>query len=284
MKRLLTICAVAVLALGLVASAEAQLPPPAWAQSYDLYAGQTNLIGSVKVWNDDTKLYVYFDTAEVLLETHVHVGSKVTDIPQTKKGNPIPGQFDSAISYPDTHLHEFDVPAAGTGLVIAAHGAMGEADSMTVVSEAGAGTVKVSTTGPAAGYGPDVAPVACWVHTSWPGIDGATWISSADLRETNGTYGSWRLFTRPFNVPGVLVAGATMTVNSDNVEDVAINDDWVGASEYSTDWLSRVYGGGQGPRRAQCRRERAPAARPGRLRQPVHLPARPSDDGAHDRT
>lgn len=231
-----------VLVLGLVSSVRAQLPPPAWAQSYDLYAGQTTLIGSVKVWNDDTTLYVYFDTTEVLLETHVHVGENVSDIPQTKKGNPIPGQFDSAIYYPDTHLHEFDVLPAGTPLVIAAHGAMGEADSMTIVSEQGAGTVKVSTTGPDADYGLPALPVACWVHPSWPpAISGSTWISSSLYRETNGTYGSWRLFTRAFDVPGVVVAEATMTVNSDNVEDVAINDDWVGTSEYSTDWLSRVY-------------------------------------------
>jgi len=232
------------LVLGLVASAEAQLPPPAWAQSRGLYAGQTNLIGSVKVWNDDTTLYVYFDTTEVLLETHVHVGTDVSDIPQTKKGNPIPGQFDSAISYPDTHLHEFGAPFAGTSLVIAAHAAMGQADSMAIVSEPDAGTVEVSTTGPYTGYGSELTPVACWVHGNWPGISEATWISSAYYRETEGTFGSWRLFTRPFDVQGVVVDGATMTVNSDNVEDVAINDDWVGTSEYSTDWLSRVYGVG----------------------------------------
>ncbi|MGB6641473.1 MAG: hypothetical protein WBG67_11900, partial [Thermoanaerobaculia bacterium] len=61
-----------------------------------LCAGKSMDIGTVTVTNDDVNLYVtlsieeegwYFD------ETHVAVGDSVDDIPHTKKGNPIPGQF-----------------------------------------------------------------------------------------------------------------------------------------------------------------------------------------------
>ena len=57
----------------------------------DLIAGQYMDVGDVKVWNDATNLYMEFvlDGDWCLKETHVAVG----EIPMTKKGNPIPGQF-----------------------------------------------------------------------------------------------------------------------------------------------------------------------------------------------
>lgn len=63
---------------------------------YDLCAGQTDDIGEVVVTNDAVNLYVTFNITEpgwYLEETHVAVGNGLADIPQTKKGNPIPGQF-----------------------------------------------------------------------------------------------------------------------------------------------------------------------------------------------
>jgi hypothetical protein len=60
-----------------------------------LCAGQSTDIGTVTVENDDTNLYVTFNTTApwYIDETHVAVGSSLDEIPQTKKGNPIPGQF-----------------------------------------------------------------------------------------------------------------------------------------------------------------------------------------------
>jgi hypothetical protein len=70
------------------------------AESFPLYAGQDWLVGEVLVWDDGEELCVRYELSEVALadgwllyETHLAVGHDVADIPQTKKGNPIPGQF-----------------------------------------------------------------------------------------------------------------------------------------------------------------------------------------------
>ena len=61
-----------------------------------LIAGQHTYVGHVKVCNDDTNLYVTYETTYpwCLKETHLHVAKEESYIPQTKKGNPIPGHFD----------------------------------------------------------------------------------------------------------------------------------------------------------------------------------------------
>ena len=63
----------------------------------DLLAGQTIDVGDVLVWNDSDYLYVKYVVDAVywcLTETHLAVAANSLDgIPQTKKNNPIPGQF-----------------------------------------------------------------------------------------------------------------------------------------------------------------------------------------------
>jgi hypothetical protein len=64
---------------------------------YDLIAGQNITVGNVFVWNDGTDLHVEYNITDLdwcLTETHMHVATTLDGIPQTKKGNPIPGQFD----------------------------------------------------------------------------------------------------------------------------------------------------------------------------------------------
>lgn len=64
---------------------------------YDLYAGQDILVGSVEVYNNEDNLYLKFiidDPDWCLEETHVAVATSIDGLPQTKKDNPIPGQFD----------------------------------------------------------------------------------------------------------------------------------------------------------------------------------------------
>lgn len=63
----------------------------------NLYAGQNILVGHIEVCNDETNLYVNFvitDPEWCLEETHLALATALDGIPQTKKGNPIPGQFD----------------------------------------------------------------------------------------------------------------------------------------------------------------------------------------------
>jgi len=61
----------------------------------DLIAGKRTVAGEVLIWNDAEYLYVKYATLGewCLLETHLHVASTFTAIPQTKTGNPIPGRF-----------------------------------------------------------------------------------------------------------------------------------------------------------------------------------------------
>lgn len=69
-----------------------------------LYAGHEkneNQVGEVWVWNDDMYLYVRYLVWETwfLTETHLHSACDKSKIPQTKKGNPIPGKFDYKASF-----------------------------------------------------------------------------------------------------------------------------------------------------------------------------------------
>ncbi len=62
----------------------------------DLIAGRHIDVGEVLVWNDSDHLYVKYTTSKhwCLTETHLHVATSLKGIPQTKKGNPIPGKFE----------------------------------------------------------------------------------------------------------------------------------------------------------------------------------------------
>ena len=66
-----------------------------------LWAGQNIDVGTVSVWNDGENLYVKYETTDdwYFTETHLHVATALENIPQTKKGNPIPGHFDYPIEY-----------------------------------------------------------------------------------------------------------------------------------------------------------------------------------------
>lgn len=98
----------------------------------DLIAGGGNPasaidVGEVIVWNDLDYLYVMYVTTGdwYMTETHLHVADNLVDIPQTKKGNPIPGQFDYAKDHaPAVKEYTYMIPWTWeplTTLVIAAH-------------------------------------------------------------------------------------------------------------------------------------------------------------------
>ncbi len=60
-----------------------------------LNAGKTIPAGKVWVWNDGTNLIVKYQTENgwQFTETHLAVARDPDLLPQTKKGNPIPGKF-----------------------------------------------------------------------------------------------------------------------------------------------------------------------------------------------
>ena len=80
-------------------------------------------------------------------------------------------------------------------------------------------------------YSGTVTPsVLAWTHSAWApyGVTGAEWISSSYYTE-NTDYNTWRLFTRGFDLPtdATNISG-TLTMNSDNAEDVYLNGTNIG--------------------------------------------------------
>ena len=89
----------------------AALPPPGC--STDLIAGQNIEAGKVNFWNDDEYVYVKYSTTGgwYLTETHLQIAGTLDGIPQTKKGNPIPGQFDyAAVHDPGVTEYVYKIP------------------------------------------------------------------------------------------------------------------------------------------------------------------------------
>jgi hypothetical protein len=83
-------------------------------------------VGDVLVWNDGDTLYVKYVITEAgwcLTETHLHVATILTDIPQ-KNGNPPPGQFDYKEEHECVPDYTYEIPLTwdpNTELFIAAH-------------------------------------------------------------------------------------------------------------------------------------------------------------------
>src|SRR5262249_27428396 len=84
--------------------------------------------GIVTVVNDNANLYVEYTTYSpwLITEAHVAVADSLAGIPQTKKGNPIPGRFPySATFNPGVGDFTFTIPLGsflpGTDLFIAPH-------------------------------------------------------------------------------------------------------------------------------------------------------------------
>jgi len=96
--------------------------------STDLLAGQTIDVGEVQVWNDAGNLYVKYIVDKAgwcLTETHLAVDTVLDNIPQTKKGNPIPGKFEYKKEHdPCVTEYTYTIPldwGCNESLFIAAH-------------------------------------------------------------------------------------------------------------------------------------------------------------------
>lgn len=97
----------------------------------DLVAGRKhNLVGSVEVSNDGDTIYVEYTTNSpwLLEETHLHIAASWEEIPQTKKGNSIPGKFEYSEEHDYITSYTYEIPFSVEGdlecgdvVVIAAH-------------------------------------------------------------------------------------------------------------------------------------------------------------------
>ncbi len=96
-------------------------------KTVNLIAGQNIVIGEVIVEDFDGMLYVTYKITDpdwTLLKTHLAVTDIKSDIPQTKKLNPIPGKFKYFMKYetPVTeYTYEIDLGYMWYPLYIASH-------------------------------------------------------------------------------------------------------------------------------------------------------------------
>ena len=89
----------------------------------NLTAGQDTTVGTVSVWNNATTLYVKYETTDswVINESHLAVNTSSVAIPQTKRGNPQPGQFEFSNESVTTD-YTYEIPNTWNTIVfIAAH-------------------------------------------------------------------------------------------------------------------------------------------------------------------
>lgn len=140
----------------------------------DLCAGQHDDVGDVLVWDDGSNLYVKYLVTEpdtCLTETHLHVATSLGDIPQTKKNNPIPGQFDYNEEHDCVTEYTYQIPLDSLcgDLYIAAHAVVQiPSDGRTVCASAaiesgqgltkGGGSVSPDRSNPDNATGPSDSP------------------------------------------------------------------------------------------------------------------------------
>jgi hypothetical protein len=140
----------------------------------ELLAGQNVDVGEVQVWNDGESLYVkYLIDADLtpaepsddgvptlIYQTHLSVAAWLAGIPQTKKGNPVVGQFDySTVHDPGVAEFTYEIPLAdvdggvGEHLFIAAHAVVQKLGGLEGLELALPGQVVLNVTYPGTGFG-----------------------------------------------------------------------------------------------------------------------------------
>ena len=120
MNKLVLLSALMIVIIGTFGTVSAVEP-------HDLVAGGDQVVGSVTVTNDTMNIFVTFTTIDGwnMTETHLHIANESVDgIPQTKKGNPRPGQFDYSEEHePCVDVYTYVIPLNGLSgeVYIAAH-------------------------------------------------------------------------------------------------------------------------------------------------------------------
>lgn len=226
-------------------------------QVVTLRAGQNIDAGTVSVWNDGDNIYVTFETTGEweMTETHLYVGktdpndltSAPGQFPYSAPHDPSVTTYQYVIALDDIDSYHLELNKKGktTGkwiadgntsvgpddtVYIAAHASLSDENTMILVSEPG-----IDVYGPLATYAPvndstwgTANPaLATWIHSAWPSIPGATWISTAYLIGQDGGSipdSSWRWFHEEFSLPDPFnLISATLSVTSDNAEEFYLN-------------------------------------------------------------
>ncbi len=79
--------------------------------SVPLLAGKSMDVGTVDAWIDENMLNISFNSTWKLMETHLDMVTDPMNFPQTKKGNPKPGQFAYKTNHePDTYTYIYSIP------------------------------------------------------------------------------------------------------------------------------------------------------------------------------
>ncbi len=121
-------------------------------------------------------------------------------------------------------------------MLICLTAALASAATDTYISDAGSATVygPLNAYTPLDGaWGTGVPAVLTWQHGNWPLIDGssAEWISNTEYIEGNIAGNTWRLFEISIPIPaGAYNIAGTAQVNSDNAEEVYLNETLLGSN------------------------------------------------------
>lgn len=161
LKNTLVVAILGVAGLGYANAGEAATLPPAQCQT--LLAGKSITAGQVCVTNDDTYLYVTYETTGdwYLDDLHLFANTSYSLMPVTKTLNPKIGNFPFVIEDLDAQAYTFSLPLGDVGVQnpcdastvsVAAHAALVRHDAI--------GTVLQSETGWA--NGSQIAPKGSW--------------------------------------------------------------------------------------------------------------------------
>lgn len=204
-----------------------------------LFAGQDWEIGEVLIKNDEAgKICVMFKLTDpdaiaegwIITQAHVAVAATCAEIPQTVKGNPIPGNFpvnetiDPGVT--ETDWFCLDYPwEAGEEICIAAHAKIelpeeSENQPFCIYS----GTDAMVGTSPA---------TLAWVHPLWNSsltmdMSPAQWIWNSN-RTLQPVTGEFVEFTHDFPLIGTPLTG-TLAITADNGFEASLNGTFLGDS------------------------------------------------------
>ena len=215
-------------------------------QVFPLYAGQNWEVGKVLVNNCEDQVGVQYilndavtDEEWRITEIHLAIGDSLTDIPQTKTGNPIPGQFPTQ-QYFETGVTATDVYcfpreaswAIGTKLYVAAHAVVGRPSASH--TELRSFCITSSPTARVVEGGIGVPATLAWVHPLWnpsltmPLWQDASWIWES-YRVINPVAGDIVEFSHEFEIEGNPLSGM-LYITADNGFEAACNTNLVGDS------------------------------------------------------
>ena len=224
------------------------------AAEYTLYADQDEPAGKVYVWDAFDDVYVQYVASHdwCFLETHVEVVPSLGDIPTTKQGNPIPGQFSQGESFSGCEFlaghYVFKNAAAGGDVFVVAHAKMRDVSSTATVNfySDGDGSTDI-VSGPAGGV---TTAVDAWeafgdpVDTTpsyWDNALVGHVFSMGDwIWETYQTHDPTVTetveFKHTFEVPGTPVADGTLYIANDNTYSAEMNAGFLGEQTDYTKW------------------------------------------------